>query len=59
MVKKKKVSKWKQKVVSKRILKPSKIVVKIPEYKPQSVLGDENRFFTGEMNQVKKEMFFS
>lgn len=49
----------KQKLQSKSILKKSKKSVTIPDYKAPSVLGDENRFFKGTMEQTKKEMFFS
>jgi C4-type Zn-finger protein len=58
--KEKKVSKFLKKQLSaKRIIKPSQVTVRIPDYKAPSVLGDENRFFKGQLNKEKKEMFFS
>jgi hypothetical protein len=49
----------KSKLISKALLKKSNITVSIPEYKAPSILGDENRFFKGEMAREKKAMFFS
>lgn len=48
----------KQKVVSKRVLKPSQMTATIPNYKAPSVLGDPNRFFKNELEEVKKNLFF-
>lgn len=49
----------KKRVVSRSITKPTNIKIRMKEYNAPSVLGDENRFFKGEMNREKKEMFFS
>lgn len=43
----------------KKILKKSRPVVKIEEYKAPSILGDENRFFKGEIKEEKNSFFFS
>lgn len=51
--------KIKNKAVNKAVLKKNKMSVYIPEYKAPSVLGDENRFFTGEFNKEKRSLFFS
>jgi len=44
---------------NRKIMKKGKMSVHVPEYQAPSVLGDENRFFTGELNQEKKRLFFS
>lgn len=44
-------------VISRPVLKKSNIVVNIPDYKAPSVLGDENRFFKGELNKEKRNFF--
>lgn len=48
----------KGKVSEKKVFKPSQKTVKIPEYKAPSVLGDENRFFKGQMEEERKSLFF-
>jgi hypothetical protein len=48
-----------QKVVSRGVLKKNSMVVNVPNYKAPSVLGDENRFFKGEMDKEKRSLFFS
>lgn len=61
MVKKEKdkyKSNFKDAVKVKDILRKNKMSVKIEEVKAPSVLGDENRFFKGEMEATKKSMFF-
>jgi len=47
----------KKKIVSKRILKKGQMVVKIPEFKAPSVLGEPNRFFKDEFEKEKRSMF--
>jgi hypothetical protein len=49
----------KKKVSSKGVLKKEQTQVTIPNYKAPSVLGDENRFFKGTMEETKRSMFFS
>lgn len=46
-----------QKITSKKIMKPSQMTVKIPEYKAPSVLGDPNRFFKDEYEQERRNLF--
>jgi len=63
-LKKKKESKTilkglKTKFQDKSILKKEQTQVTIPNYKAPSVLGDENRFFKGTMEETKRSMFFS
>jgi cation diffusion facilitator CzcD-associated flavoprotein CzcO len=56
-----------KKFVSRKLKKPRRILKKqvlqvnlgSPDYRAPSVLGDENRFFTGVMEQEKRSMFFS
>ena len=48
----------KGKVKSKKILKKNKMGVHISEFKAPSILGDDQRFFKGEMNAEKRNMFF-
>lgn len=49
----------KEKVVSKQVLKKNSMVVNVPDFKAPSILGDENRFFKGEMNKEKRSLYFS
>lgn len=49
----------KQKIVSRKILKESKMSYRMPNRPVESVWGDENRFFRGAYNNEKKNMFFS
>lgn len=49
----------KTKVISRRVLKDPQMKVKIPYREVPSVLGDENRFFKGEMEAAKKSLYFS
>jgi len=46
-------------ITSKKFLKRPKLTVKIPEYKPHSILGETNKFFKNEWEESKKTMFFS
>jgi len=46
-----------KKVKSKRILKKTDLRVNIPYKKTESVLGDDNRFFQGEYEQERRNMF--
>lgn len=48
----------KTKMSSKKVLKKNKMGVHISEFKAPSILGDDNRFFKGEMNAEKRNMFF-
>jgi hypothetical protein len=48
-----------KKVISRRVLKPSQVSVRINDYKAPSILGDQNRFFKSEMEETKKSLFFS
>lgn len=48
-----------QRVISRSVMKKGKMTVQVPEYKAPSVLGDENRFFKGELNKEKRSLFFS
>lgn len=48
-----------KKVGGKKVLKKSDMTFKVSEYKAPSVLGDENRFFKGTMENEKRSMFFS
>jgi len=47
-----------QKISSKRILKTQQPTLRIEHKEVESVLGDPNRFFNEEMEEVKKTMFF-
>lgn len=47
-----------KKLISRDILKKQKVAVRIKEYDAPSVLNDENRFFKGELEAAKKQMFF-
>ena len=47
------------KMTSKRILRPNKMEVRIPDYHAPSILNDPNRFFSSEMEETKKSLFFS
>jgi len=49
----------KTKMKSRRVLKEAKVEVRMKGYKAPSILGDENRFFSGEMEEAKKSMFFT
>jgi len=46
---------------TRRVLKKKQLGVNLgsPNYRSESVLGDENRFFTGTMEEEKRSMFFS
>jgi len=64
--KEKSAKKWQElsktlskKVVSKKILRPNKMSVHIREREIEPVLEDANRYFKGEMEDMKKQMFFS
>jgi len=63
MVRKKKSKKekgLKKRVISKKLLKPSKkLTIVIPKREPYSVLNEENKFFKGEFENEKRKMFFS
>lgn len=48
----------KREISSKRLIKPSKVTIRIKEFKAPSILEDENRFFKGQINQEKRELFF-
>jgi hypothetical protein len=48
-----------QRVISRGVLKKNSMTVTIPDFKAPSILGDENRFFKGEMNKEKRSLFFS
>jgi len=55
----KKLSKLaRSKVVSKRIVKPSKTTLYLPKKEYPSILSDPNRFFKDELEEVKRSMFF-
>jgi len=47
----------KQRVISRKILKPNKIIVHIPDKKIESSWDDENRYFKGQFNKEKRSMF--
>ena len=47
-----------ERVISRKVLKKSKLTVRIPEYKAPSILGDKNRFFNSEWEETKKSLFF-
>jgi len=49
----------KKTTTSKRLLRKDQTQVTIPEYRAESVLNDENRFFNTEMEGAKKSMYFS
>jgi hypothetical protein len=46
-------------ITSKRVLRPSKMTVKIDEPEIESIFDDPNRFFKGEIEEAKRTMFFS
>lgn len=46
-----------KKITSKRILKKSQVSYKIPKRKEYSILGDQNRFFKDEMEDIEMSMF--
>ena len=50
-----------KRIKAKRVLRHKTLVVNMgnPNYRAPSVLGDENRFFTGHYQQEKRSMFFS
>ena len=48
-----------QRVISRGVLKKNSMVVNVPDFVAPSILGDENRFFRGEMNKEKRSLFFS
>lgn len=59
-ISKKNLSKLKTKVTSKGILKKNDMKIRVDtSYKAPSVLGDENRFFKGELDKEKRSLFFS
>lgn len=43
----------------KSVSKKKETVVTVKEFKAPSILGDENRFFKGEMEETKRSLFFS
>lgn len=47
-----------KKVVSKRILKPSKTTLNIKQREVQSIFNDPNRFFKNEMEEARNSLFF-
>ena len=47
----------KQKVVSRRIIRPSQATLTIKQRESSSILGDPNRFFKDEWNETKRAMF--
>ncbi len=47
----------KKKLKSKKILKPSQMTMTIKKQEPYSVLGEPNRFFKHELEEVKGSMF--
>ncbi len=51
--------KLKEKVVSRRVLKPSQVTLVIKKQEPHSILGEENKFFKDIMEQEKRSMFFN
>ena len=48
-----------KKVISRRVLKKSQATVTIKERPRENIFHEENRFFKGEFNQEKKNMFLS
>lgn len=46
-------------ITSRQVLKKSNLVINIPESEPESILGEENKFFTGEFNKEKRSLFLS
>lgn len=48
-----------KRVISRGVIKNSKVTVRIPEYQAPSILGDPNRFFKNEWEETKKSLFFS
>jgi len=65
-IKEAKAKKWKQlekkltkKVTSRKILRPSNLVLTIKEHTPESVFHDKSRFFNDEFEQTKKLFFKS
>ena len=61
MVKKKKkgfLKSLQKKIPSKRIIKKETPTLTIKQREVPSVLGDPNRFFNDEMEEVKRTMFF-
>lgn len=63
MVRKKKketlVKRLSKKIISKKGLRKIKTTVTIKERKPTNIFHEENRFFKGEFNSEKKNMFLS
>jgi hypothetical protein len=48
-----------QRVISRQVLKKNNMQVHIQQKEIPSVLGDENRFFKGELNRERRSLFFS
>ncbi len=48
-----------KKITSKRVLKKSQATVTIQERPTENIFHEENRFFKGEFNQEKKNMFLN
>ena len=48
----------KQKVKSRKILKPSQMTITIKKQEPHSILGEENKFFKNTFEQEKRSLFF-
>lgn len=51
-------NKYNKTITNKPILKKNKMTVTIPNYKAPIILNDENRFFTGTLNDEKRSLFF-
>lgn len=47
------------KITAKNLVKSNKVQLYISEKDVPSVLNDENRFFTGELNREKRSLYFS
>jgi hypothetical protein len=48
----------KQKMVNRKILKNSQMIVHVPNRKVEDVLTDPNRFFKNELTNERRNMFF-
>jgi hypothetical protein len=48
----------KERVISRQVLKKNSMVVNVPNFVAPSILGDENRFFRGELNKEKRSLYF-
>ncbi len=55
----KKIDKFlKQKLTSRKILKPSQMTITIKKQEPHSILGEANKFFKSTLEQEKRSMYF-